>query len=72
MFFPKNVTLKQYNWSIFQHLLTSQFVYMTPENCIELKNLRLKIQTKKQKKIHYMYLWLLTRKIPYLQKFHPS
>ena len=58
--------------SVFQHLNTSQFVYATPESCLKLKNLLLKIQTKKQKKIHYMYLWLLTKRIPYSQKFHPS
>ena len=72
MRFSKNVTLKQYTGGIFQYILTSQFVYSTPENCIRLKNLRLKIQTQKQKKIHYMYLWLLTKKIPHLQKFYPS
>ena len=56
MLISKNVTLKQYTGGIFQYILTSQFVYSTPENCIRLKNLRLKIQTQKQKKIHYMYL----------------
>jgi len=44
------MSLKQYTGGIFQYLLTSQFVYPTPENCITLKNLRFKIQTKKQKK----------------------
>jgi len=72
MFFPKNMILKQYTSGVFQYLLTSQFVYQTPENCMTLKNLRFKIQTRKQKKIHYMYLWLLTKKIPYLHKFYPS
>ena len=72
MLFPKNMTLKQYTGSVFQHLSTSQFVYATPEHGIKLKNLRLQIQTRKQKKIHYMYLWLFTKKIPYLQKFNLS
>ena len=68
----KNVNLKKYTSGIFQHLLTSQFIYATPENCIRLKRLRFKIQTRKLKKIHYMYLWLLTKRRPYLQKFHSS
>jgi hypothetical protein len=72
MSYSKNRTLKQYTQGIFQHLLSSQFVYPMPEEFVQLKRLRLKIQTRKQKKIHYMYLWLFTRKIPYLRKFRPS
>ena len=53
---PKNVTLKQYTQGIFKHLLSSQFVYRATEEFIQLKRLRLKIQTRKQKKIHYIYL----------------
>ena len=54
--YPKNVTLKQYTLGIFQHFLSSQFVYRATEEFIQLKRLRLKIQTRKQKKIHYIYL----------------
>jgi hypothetical protein len=56
MSYSKNRTLKQYTQGIFQHLLSSQFVYPRPEEFVQLKRLRLKIQTRKQKKIHYMYL----------------
>ena len=72
MFFSKNVTLKQYTRGLFQDILTSQFIYSKPEKCTVLKKLFLLVETKKQKKIHYMYLWLLTKQIPYLKKFYPS
>jgi hypothetical protein len=68
----KNRTLKQYNLGVFQHILTSQFVYRLCEECTRLQRLRLKISTQKQKKIHYMYLWLLTKKTPSVRKFYPS
>ena len=45
----------------FNTLLTSQFVYTTPEDCLQLKNLRLKIQTKKTKK-NSLYVFMVVNK----------
>ena len=72
MLFSKNVILKQYSDGLLQNLLTSQFIYSAPEKRAAFKSLDLIIQTRKQKKIHYLYLWLFTKKIPYLRKFYFS
>jgi hypothetical protein len=68
----KNVTLKQYTLGTFRHIASSQFIYEHLGDIIELKSLTIKIPTRKYKKIHYFYLWLLTKKRPYLQKSYPS
>ena len=52
----KNLNLKQYLRGIGQFLLTSQDVYANPENIIRLKKFQIQIETRKQKKIHYVYL----------------
>jgi len=72
MFPLKNRTLKQYSLGVFQHLLTSQFVYRFCEDCTRFQRLELTISTRKQKKIHFMYFWLLTNTIPSVRKFHSS
>jgi len=70
--YKKNGSLKQYQNLIFKNILSSQFVYSTQQDITQLKRVRINIHTKKNKKIHYFYLWLLTGQIPYLRKFHSS
>lgn len=72
MFLSKNKNLKKYTLGLWQYISTSQFIYMNPEKIIKLKRLSFRIETRKQKKIHFVYLWLLTKKIPYLKKFYPA
>ena len=65
----KNLILTQYKALTFDPLVTSQFLYSTPEEVINLKALRLELKSKKNQKLHFFYLWLLTGKIPYRRKF---
>ena len=54
--YKKNGSLKQYQNLIFKNILSSQFVYSTPQDITQLKRVRINIHTKKNKKIHYFYL----------------
>ena len=57
-------------WTL-SHILTSQFLYIPNiGQKYELKKQELIIQTKKHKKIHYLYLWLLTGQNPPSAKFN--
>ena len=68
----KNLILNQYKKLTFDPILTSQFLYSTPEEMINLKALRLELKSKKSQKLHFFYLWLLTGKRPYRRKFSSS
>jgi len=69
LFSKKNITLNQYKILTLDPILTSQFIYSTPEEIIKLKALRLELKSKKNQKLHFFYLWLLTGKLPYRRKF---
>ena len=64
--------IKQYNNLIFSHILSSQFVYSALNQKCELKKQELIIQSKKTKKIHYLYLFLTTNQRPYAKKYYLS
>ena len=60
--------IKQYQNQILSNILSSQFVYSAISQKCELKAQELIIQQKKTKKIHYLYLFLITKKKPYAKK----
>ena len=62
--------LKQYQNQLLSHILSSQFVYSTTNQKCELKKQELIIQNKKTRKIHYLYLFLTTKKKPYAKKYY--
>jgi len=62
--------IKQYKNMILSNILSSQFVYSTIQQKCELKKQELRIQNKKTKKIHYLYLFLTTKKRPYAKKYY--
>jgi hypothetical protein len=65
----QNLTqIKQYQNQIFSNILSSQFVYSAISQKCEFKSQQLIIQQKKTKKIHYLYLFLTTKKKPYAKK----
>ena len=64
--------IKQYKKTILSNILSSQFVYFSPNQKCELKNQELLIQNKKTKKIHYLYLFLTANKKPYAKKSYAS
>ena len=64
--------IKQYQKLILSHILSSQFVYSKLNEKCELKEQQLIIQNKKTKKIHYLYLFLTTKKKPYAKKYYIS
>lgn len=68
----KKLGLKQYQRTILPNVLTSQFLYSRLQDVPRIKRLRLNIQTKKSKNIHFLYLWLFTGKKPHSRKFNPS
>lgn len=68
----KNANFNVYVRGTLNHLLTSQFLSFDTNSILRLKNLYLQIQTKKNKKIHYFYLWLLTGQQPHSAKFNVS
>ncbi len=70
--YQKNFALEQYQKTIFTHIFTSNFVYPDLQNIPSIRRLRLNIETKKSKKAHALYLFLLTGQIPYTRKFYPS
>jgi|GEM_PF-4784350 len=51
-----NMILKQYKSLTFDAILTSQFIYSTPEEIINFKALRLELKSKKNQKLHFFYL----------------
>jgi hypothetical protein len=71
-FYGKNTHLDSYVHGTLNNLFASQFLSTNPDSILELKKLFVNIQTKKNKKIHYFYLWLLTGRRPYLAKFNFS
>jgi hypothetical protein len=64
--------IKQYKNTILTNILSSQFVYSSVGQKCELKKQELIIQSKKTKKIHYLYLFLTTNKRPYAKKYYIS
>jgi len=64
--------IKQYQSQILSNILSSQFVYSQLSEKCELKKQELLIQNKKTKKIHYLYLFLTTKKRPYAKKYYIS
>jgi len=69
LFCQKKQNLNSYaSWTL-SNLFTSQFLHSSYEDLLFLKKANLVIQTRKNKKIHYFYLWLLTRQNPYAKKF---
>lgn len=53
-------------------MFTSHFVYFRLQDVPLVRRLRVNIDTKKSKKVHPLYLFLLTGQIPYTKKFYPS
>lgn len=70
--YKKNLALEQYQKTISTHVFTSHFVYFSLQEVPRVRRLRLNIETKKSKKVHSLYLFLLTGQIPYTRKFYPS
>jgi hypothetical protein len=70
--YQKNLALEQYKKTISTHVFTSHFVYLSLQEVPRVRRLRLNIETKKSKKVHPLYLFLLTGQIPYTKKFYPS
>jgi len=70
--YKKNLALEQYQKTIFTNIFTSNFVYSNIQEIPRVRRLRLNIKTKKSKKVHSLYLFLLTGQIPYIRKFYPS
>lgn len=68
----KNANLNTYVQGTLNHLFASQFLPSNPDSILKLKQFSLIIQTKKTKKIHYFYLWLLTGQQPHSAKFNFS
>lgn len=68
----KNYALRQYQKTGLTQIFTSNFVYSNLENIPRVRRLRLNVETKKSKKAHSLYLFLLTGQIPYTKKFYPS
>jgi len=68
----KNANLNAYVRGTLTNLFASQFLPSNPDSVLQLKRLYLIIQTKKTKKIHYFYLWLLTGQQPHSAKFNLS
>ena len=64
--------MKQYQNMVWSNILSSQFVYSALNQKCELKKQELIIQSKKTKKIHYLYLFLTTNKRPYAKKYYVS
>ena len=64
--------LKQYQNTILTNILSSQFIYSSVNQKCELKKQELIIQHKKNKKIHYLYLFLTANKRPYAKKYYIS
>ena len=70
LFCKKKMALNSYvRWTL-NSFFTSQFLYFNTNNILRLKRLTCKIATRKNKKIHYFYLWLLTKQTPYSKKFY--
>jgi len=65
----KTLSLNSYKSWTLSNLFTSQFIHSTYNDLLFLKKVNLIIHTRKNKKIHYFYLWLLTRQHPYAKKF---
>jgi hypothetical protein len=72
VFYQKNANLNSYLHGVLHNLFASQFLYAQPNAILRLKKLYANIQTKKNKKIHYFYLWLLTGQRPYAAGFNFS
>jgi len=70
--YKKNLALEQYQKTISTHVFTSHFVYFSLQEVFRVRRLRLNIETKKSKKVHPLYLFLLTGQLPYTRKFYPS
>ena len=68
----KNANFNTYVRGTLSHLFASQFLPSHPDSILQLKRLYFIIQTKKTKKIHYLYLWLLTGQQPHSAKFNSS
>jgi hypothetical protein len=69
LFSKNNLILNQYKNLTLTPILTSHFIYSTPEEIINLKAFRLELKSKKNQKLHFFYLWLLTGRLPYRRKF---
>ena len=53
-----------------RNIFASQFLYGNTNQILHLQRLSSSIQSRKNKKIHYFYLGLLTKHMPYSKKFH--
>lgn len=62
--------IKQYKNKILTNVLSSQFIYSSIHQKCELKKQELIIQSKKKKKIHYLYLFLTANKRPFAKKHY--
>ena len=56
LFSKKTITLLQYKTLTLDPILTSQFIYSTPEEITSLNALRLELKSKKNQKLHFFYL----------------
>ena len=63
-----SLQIQQYQKTVFTQILSSQFVYSCINEKCELKKQTLIIENKKMKKLYYLYLFLLTKKKPYVKK----
>jgi len=58
----KNLILTQYKALTFDPLVTSQFLYSTPEEVINFKALRLELKSKKNQKLHFFLFVIINWK----------
>jgi hypothetical protein len=65
-----SLQLKQYTNKVLTNVLSSQFVYSSIQEHPQLKKQQLIINSKKRKKTHYLYLFLMTTKRPYAKKYY--
>jgi len=70
--YPKKLTFAKYSHEFLPLILSSEFSYLTPNNLPTIQRLRINIYTKRAKRIHSFYLWLLTGQKPFRKKFHLS
>jgi len=68
----KNLQFKQSNFSILTNILSSQFIYTSPNKIPYLKKISVLIQALSPKKTHFWYLVLLTHHKPYVKTFRFS
>ena len=70
--YSKKLTFEKFSNEFLPLILSSEFLYLTPNRIPTICRLRINIYTKRVKRIHSFYLWLLTGQKPFRKKFHPS